>query len=120
MAGFTETLRPRAAPLLPAGAHLEVGFIALDLDTAGFGFSRIVAVTRQEVYVIRPGLLRRAHPVEVMESRAMTDIANPLFAWPGRTALGETYAEILPSLWVHRRYRHEVFAAYGVAVRALV
>ena len=113
-------MRTRLASRLGPGERVEAAFLASDFETSSIdgGSTRIIAVTDTHLVVIRAGLLRRTRPVAVIRRRPLSDLANPFFAWPGKTLYGEDLAEVLPGLWVHRRYRQAVVAAYGIAVRA--
>lgn len=113
-------MRSRLASLLEPDERVEAVFLASDFETSSIdgGSTRIIAVTENQLVVIRAGLLRRTRPVTVVDRRPLSDLSNPLFAWPGTTLYGENHAEVLPGLWVHRRYRDAVTAAYGIAVRA--
>lgn len=88
-----------------------------DVSALDGGSTRIVAATGHGLVVVRTGLLRRLTPYAVESRRRLEELRNPLFLWPGTTLLGEMYAEPLSGIWVHRRYRDEVVAAYAIAVQ---
>lgn len=108
---------PLRSVLLP-DEEPRVAFLGSNFDVSALdgGSTRIVAVTQHGIAVVRTGLLRRLKPYKVESRHSLTELKNPFFAWPGRTLIGEEYAEILDGIWVHRRWRSDVVEAFAISV----
>ncbi len=96
----------------------RVAFMGSNFDVSALdgGSTRIVAVTQRGLTVVRTGLLRRLTPYKVESRRNFAELKNPFFAWPGRTLIGEEYAEVLDGIWVHRRWRNDVVHAFAISL----
>ncbi|MBT8494684.1 MAG: hypothetical protein HKO87_06645 [Acidimicrobiia bacterium] len=120
MSKLMDLVAPRLMPLLEPGEWPRVVFMGFNYDVAtrDGGSQRIVVATDTHFVVVVTGVVRRTTPYRVEDRRPFSELRNPMFAWPGTTLYGEEVAEILPRIWVHRRYRPAVTEAYAMAVRA--